>query len=141
MAADSKTPNAVLVVQGKMLDSADSPLGDATIIPYLNGKPYKPALNVSHSEKDSATGRNGLFMMEISAPAEKIKDGNWALKITRPSFKPSQVVPLKIFADGADEKGIANVRHIGHGEDAAIPGHGLLDRSDNIPDRVRSYSV
>ena len=46
-------------------------------------------------------------MIEISAPAEKIKDGKWSLKVTRPSFKPSQVIPLKIFDDGADEKGIA----------------------------------
>lgn len=99
-------PNGVLVVQGKILDSAENQLGDATIIPYLDGKPYKPALNIASSEKESTTGRNGLFMMEIFAPADKIKDGKWALKVTRPSFKPSQVVPLNIFHDGADDKGV-----------------------------------
>jgi Na+/H+ antiporter NhaD/arsenite permease-like protein len=98
--------NGVLVVQGKIIDSAENPIGDATIIPFLDGKPYKPAINGSHSEKDSATGRNGLFMMEISAPADKIKDGRWALKVTRASFKPSDVVHLKIFHDGADDKGV-----------------------------------
>ncbi len=111
LAADPKSPaDAVLIVQGKILDSAGSPLGDANIIVYLDGKPYKPALNGSHSEKDSSTGLNGLFMMEISAPADKIKDGKWAIKVIRPSFKPSQQVPLKIFHDGADEKGVA--RHV-----------------------------
>jgi len=107
LAADSKSPNAILILQGKILDSAGTPLGDAGIIPYLDGKPYKPALNVAHSEKDSVTGRNGLFMMEISAPADRIKDGKWAVKVTRPSFKPTQLIPLNIFHDGADEKGIA----------------------------------
>ena len=34
MAADSKSPNAVLVVQGKILDSAGNPLGEATILPH-----------------------------------------------------------------------------------------------------------
>ncbi len=106
LAADSKSPDAVLVLQGKILDSADSPLGDATIIPYLDGKPYKPAVTGTHSEKDSETGRNGLFMTEISAPSNKIKDGKWALKVTRPSFKPSPLVPLKILDEGADDKGI-----------------------------------
>jgi Na+/H+ antiporter NhaD/arsenite permease-like protein len=106
-AADPKPANPVLILQGKILDSAESPLGDATIIPYLNGKPYRPAINGTHSDKDSTTGRNGLFMMEISAPADKIKDGKWEIKVTRPSFKPSEVVPLKISSDGVDDKGVA----------------------------------
>ncbi|MBI5572486.1 MAG: ArsB/NhaD family transporter [Desulfomonile tiedjei] len=106
MAADSKSPNAVLVVQGKVLDSAGSPLGEANILPYLNGKPYLVPAPGDHEYKPVETGKNGLFSLEIPAPAEKIKDGKWSVKITRPSFKPSQLVPLKVFDEGAGEEGI-----------------------------------
>jgi Na+/H+ antiporter NhaD/arsenite permease-like protein len=99
-------PNAVLMIHGKVLDSAGSPLGEANIVPFLNGKPHLTNGDTAGSDKLGVTGRNGLFYTEISAPADKIKDGKWALKITRPSFKPSQLVPLKVFEEGADDKGI-----------------------------------
>lgn len=105
-AENSVQPTAVLVIHGKVLDSAGNPLGEANIIPYLNGKPQLSNGNGSGSEKLGITGRNGLFYTEISASAEKIKDGKWALKITRPSFRPSQLVQLKVFEEGADDKGI-----------------------------------
>jgi Na+/H+ antiporter NhaD/arsenite permease-like protein len=103
-AAESKAPTGVLVLQGKVLDSAGSPLGDANIVPYLNGKPYMAAGR--DAEKDSKTGLNGLFMIELPGDVDKIKDGKWALKITRSSFKPSQVVPLKVVEEGKDDKGL-----------------------------------
>ena len=93
--------NAVLVVQGKILDSVGNPLGEANILPYLNGKPYLTPARGSHAGTLVTTGKNGLFSVEISAPVEQIKDGKWAVKITRPSFKPSQLVPLKVFGEGA----------------------------------------
>lgn len=105
-AENSAQPTAVLVIHGKVLDSTGNPLGEANIIPYLNGKPQLSNGNGSGSEKLGITGRNGLFYTEISASAEKIKDGKWALKITRPSFRPSQLVQLKVFEEGADDKGI-----------------------------------
>ncbi|HMK36926.1 MAG TPA: ArsB/NhaD family transporter [Desulfomonilaceae bacterium] len=97
---------AVLIIQGKVLDPAGNPLGDANVIPYLNGKPYMPALHTAEHEKQLSTGRNGLFNTEISAAADQIKDGNWAVKITRPSFRPSQLVSLKVFQHPDDEKGL-----------------------------------
>jgi Na+/H+ antiporter NhaD/arsenite permease-like protein len=100
------SPKGVLVLQGKVLDSAGNPLSDANVLPYLNGKPFMLAVHGGEAHKGLATGRNGLFMIEIPAPLEKIRDGKWSLKITRPSFKPSQVMPLtKIHDQGSDEEG------------------------------------
>ena len=95
--------NAVLVINGKVLDPAGNPVDDATVMPYLNGKPH---ISSGHNEKLTTTGRNGLFSTEISASADQIKDGKWALKISRPSFKPTQLVPLKAFEQGPDSKGL-----------------------------------
>jgi Na+/H+ antiporter NhaD/arsenite permease-like protein len=97
---------SVLVIHGKVLDPAGNPLEGATIVPYLNGKPYMPAVHGAENEKELSTGRNGLFNTEISASPDQIKHGKWAVKITRPSFKPSQLVSLKVFEDSVDEKGV-----------------------------------
>lgn len=105
--APVKSGEGVLVLQGKVLDSTGSPLSDATVLPYLNGKLFMPSANGSHGQKDNETGRNGLFMIEVSAPVEKIKDGKWSVKVTRPSFKPSEVIPVTRIAEGdADAQGI-----------------------------------
>jgi Na+/H+ antiporter NhaD/arsenite permease-like protein len=102
----SDSPGSLLVVQGKVLDSAGNPLSDASVLPYLNGKPFMPAFEVGGAHKALTTGRNGLFMIEIPAPLEKIRDGKWSLKITRPSFKPSPVIPLdKVHDQGSDQGG------------------------------------
>lgn len=101
VAADSS--KGVLVIQGKVLDPAGNPVDSANVIPYLNGRPY---VSVSpETEKDSSTGRNGLFMLEIPVNGQQIKEGKWSAKISRASFKPSQVIPLAIFEDSVDEKG------------------------------------
>ena len=105
-AADKPQANqAVLAVHGKVLDSAGNPLSDASVLPCHNGRPFLPKATGGEREKDFSTGRNGLFMIEIPAPAETIKDGKWSIKITRPSFKPSQMIPLKISGQETDEKG------------------------------------
>jgi len=106
LAAESKAPGAVLVIHGKVLDPTGTALGDATIVPYLNGKPHITVGHGSEADKLSTTGRNGLFSTEIPASPDTIKNGKWAVKITRPSFKPSQLVPLKVFEEGADDKGL-----------------------------------
>jgi Na+/H+ antiporter NhaD/arsenite permease-like protein len=103
LAADPKSSDAVLVIHGKVLDPSGNPVGDATVVPYLNGKPH---ISLGHNDKLPTTGRNGLFSTEISASADQIKDGKWALKITRPSFKPTQLIPLKAFEQGPDSKGL-----------------------------------
>ena len=106
LAAESTSSNAVLVIQGKVLDPSGNLVSDATIVPYLNGRPHIAAGHGANAEKLPTSGRNGLFSTEISASSDAIKNGKWALKITRPSFKPSQLIPLKIFDEGADEKGL-----------------------------------
>jgi Na+/H+ antiporter NhaD/arsenite permease-like protein len=99
------SPAGLLVVQGKVLDSAGNPLSDANVVPYLNGKPFIPAVYRGEAHKGLTTGRNGLFMIEIPAPAVQIRDGKWSLKITRPSFKPSKLIPLtKIHDQGSDQE-------------------------------------
>ncbi|MGO9568634.1 MAG: SLC13 family permease [Desulfomonilaceae bacterium] len=98
-------PKGMLVLQGKVLDSTGMPLSDANILPYLDGKPFMPVTHGAGPPKEYFTGRNGLFMIEIPAPTEKIKDGNWSLKVTRPSFKPSQMISLKVLNEGPNELG------------------------------------
>jgi len=105
--AAPKPGEAVLVLHGKVLDSTGSPLSDASVIPYLNGKPYLPPAHGSENHKDNITGRNGVFMIEVPAPVDKIKDGKWTLKITRPSFKPSEVLTVTRIAEAdADAQGM-----------------------------------
>ncbi|MCA1960823.1 MAG: ArsB/NhaD family transporter [Desulfomonile sp.] len=105
--ASAKPGEAVLVLHGKVLDSTGSPLSDASVVPYLNGKPYLSSAHGSENHKDNVTGRNGVFMLEVPAPVEKIKDGKWVLKITRPSFKPSEPIPVtRISEADADPQGM-----------------------------------
>ena len=54
------SPVGLLVVQGKVLDSAGNPLSDADVLPYLNGKPFMPAVHGGEAHKELTTGRNGL---------------------------------------------------------------------------------
>jgi Na+/H+ antiporter NhaD/arsenite permease-like protein len=97
-----------LVLQGKVLDSAGMPLSDASVLPYLNGKPVMTGGPTrSEGAKEWTTGRNGLFMIELPVTPDKVKDGKWALKVTRPSFRPSEMVPLKIHEEGKDAKGVS----------------------------------
>ncbi|HTY24541.1 MAG TPA: ArsB/NhaD family transporter [Desulfomonilaceae bacterium] len=88
------TPAGLLVVQGKVLDSAGNALSDANVLPSLNGKPFMPAVHGRAGDKGLTTGRNGLFMIEIPATPAEIRNGKWSLKITRPGFKPSPTISL-----------------------------------------------
>ena len=90
-AEKTDSPKDVLVIQGKILDSAGNALSEANILPYLNGKPFLAAGHGAEAEKDYATGKNGLFRIEIPTTEDKIKSGKWEIKVTRPSFKPSQL--------------------------------------------------
>jgi Na+/H+ antiporter NhaD/arsenite permease-like protein len=105
LAAESNSSDATLAIQGKILDSAGNPLDEANILPFLNGKPYVLPSHGSHGAKPVVTGRNGLFYLEVHGPAEKLKDGHWAVKVTRASFRPSEMISLKVFDEGTGEKG------------------------------------
>jgi Na+/H+ antiporter NhaD/arsenite permease-like protein len=97
----------LLVLQGKVLDSAGNSLSEANVLPYLDGKPFMPAFHSAERHKELVTGKNGLFRVEMPAPAEKIREGKWSIKITRPSFKPSGLIPLtKIHHQGSDQEGV-----------------------------------
>ena len=99
-------PTGLLVVQGKVLDKTGNALPDASVLPYLDGKPVRSAHPIQ-GHKELSTGLNGLFTVEIPASPESIREGKWSLKITRPSFKPSATIPLpKVFDQGTDEKGV-----------------------------------
>lgn len=98
---------ALLTIQGKVLDCTGNPVSDASVLPYLDKKPFVHAGHGSSEGKGLSTGRNGLFMIEMEVPAEKARAGNWSIKINRPSFKPSELVPLtKVFHEGPNEKGV-----------------------------------
>ncbi len=105
-ASESRSPDAVLVIQGKILDSAGNPLGDANIMPFLNGKLYMVPAHGSHEAKAVVTGTNGLFSAEVAAPAEEIRNGKWSVKVSRPNFRPSQLIPLEVFEEGPGEGGV-----------------------------------
>ncbi|MCX5872785.1 MAG: hypothetical protein NTY51_06065, partial [Deltaproteobacteria bacterium] len=49
-----KTDSAkyVLVIQGKILDSAGNTISEANILPYLNGKPFLAVGHGAEAEKD-----------------------------------------------------------------------------------------
>ncbi len=95
----------VLVIQGKVVDSAGNFLSAARIVPFLNGRPFLSVVNEYAPQKGYETGPNGLFRMEVPATENRIKSGKWGLKITRPGFKPSQLIPLKLLDDGTSEEG------------------------------------
>jgi Na+/H+ antiporter NhaD/arsenite permease-like protein len=104
-AGKAETATGALVIHGKILDSSGMPLSDATAIPYLDGKPFLPPSHGSHGAAPGTTGLNGLFQLEIPGDHEKIKTGAWGVKITRPSFRPSELIPLKLHDEGKDDKG------------------------------------
>lgn len=97
---------AMLVLQGKVLDSAGMPLADATVFPYLNGKLALPKPIEGEAPKEFMTGRNGLFRLEIPVSPNDVKDGKWAVKITKTSFRPSEIIPIeRVHQEAAEDKG------------------------------------
>lgn len=101
-AGNASHDEAVLTIQGYIQDKIDNPLGEAVVQPYLDGKPFiieeATALG-SKVHKEHGSGDNGLFMVKIHAPIQTIKDGQWAVSVKKPSFKPSGIIPLKQITD------------------------------------------
>ncbi len=96
--SDSTSSNdAVLQVLGKVRDTAGNAVRDAEVQPYLNGKPF--VVHGKHGDEHCLTGHGGLFQLEVRAPLETIKSGNWAVKITKTSFKPSKLIPVEKLMD------------------------------------------
>ena len=95
-----------MVIQGKILDSAGNALSEANVLPYLNGKPFLASGHWAEAGKEYSTGKNGLFRIEIPLEEDKIKSGKWAIKVNRPSFKPSQLTSLKLLDDGISDDGV-----------------------------------
>ena len=49
-------PVGMLVLQGKVLDSAGMPLSDANVIPYLDGKPFMPVTTEPGRPRNTSRG-------------------------------------------------------------------------------------
>jgi Na+/H+ antiporter NhaD/arsenite permease-like protein len=94
-----------LIITGKILDSVGNGLGDAHVLPYLNGKPVLGLGHGGQAEKELTTSTNGLFRIQVPTTEEKVKTGKWEIKVNRPSFKPSQLTSLKVLDEGVSEDG------------------------------------
>jgi len=110
-ADELKTPNGVLVIQGKVEDPTGNPVGESEVELFLNGSRFvqhEEAALGGKAEKEHKTGTNGLFSIRVHSPPETIRTGQWALKVTKPSYSPSTLVPIqKILDEGADSHGVA----------------------------------
>ena len=130
-----------LVIQGEILDSSRNALSEANVLPFLNGKPFLASGHGAEAEKGYLTGKNGLFRIEILLAEDKIKSGKWEIKVSRPSFKPSQLTSLKILDDGVSDDGVhrwsANTT-IQLGENA---GGCILGSLGRISRRICAHSV
>ncbi len=105
-AEKTSSPKDALVIQGKILDSAGNPLSEASIQPYHNGKLFVAAGHGIDAKNEYSTGKNGLYRIEIPTTEDKITSGTWAIKATRPSFKPSQLISLNILDNGVSDEGV-----------------------------------
>lgn len=100
-AGEPPSSNAILVIQGQVLDSTGNPVSDAHVQPFRNGHPVHVEGEGS-GHKKVFTGRNGLFMLEIPSSPEALKENKWSAKVTCPSFRPSQIIPLNLHEQGAE---------------------------------------
>jgi len=108
--ADSPSPHAaVLIIQGKVEDSNGHGLAESDISVFRDGSPYEiheaTALG-GQRPKDHVSGSNGLFSVEIHGPPGDIQGRQWSIRVTRPSFKSSSIIPVsKILDEGVDQSG------------------------------------
>lgn len=104
---------ADLVIRGQVRDSIGNPVGEAEIRPFLDGKPYVTKAAHNSSEKHNGerlSGSNGLFMIRVSAPLERVEQGKWALKVSRANFVSNDLVPVTgIQRTKSENRGIAHL--------------------------------
>ncbi len=109
-AASASGDAGLLIIQGKVDDATDSPLEEAEIKTFLDGKlyvPHSPEKGQAKGHVRHHTGNNGLFMIKIAAPQARIKDGKWAVQVTKPSFKSTKLIPVANISDkGINRKGV-----------------------------------
>jgi Na+/H+ antiporter NhaD/arsenite permease-like protein len=111
-ASDPKPGQALLTIQGQVQDDAGNMIGEAHVHPYLNGQLYAPpshdkAKGGGHGEIGSATSPNGLYRLEIIAGSSEIESGQWSVRISKPSFKTTDPIPVPNVAEmGVDEHGV-----------------------------------
>ncbi len=114
IASDQGSPGGILFVHGKIEDKVGNPVAEARIDFFLNGKPY----HVDPGKKAGGHGAGvggltsdhaGLFMTTIHAPPATISNGNWAVRVGRPSFETSDLIPL--FPVNDEGVGPDGVRH------------------------------
>lgn len=109
-AADPSKKEASLILMGEVSDSTGKPLAEADVQPYLNGKPFhmfeRTALG-GKVAKEHVTAENGLFKVEVHAPEEDVRNGSWAIKVNKASYKTSALIPVpKILDRGTNEEGL-----------------------------------
>jgi Na+/H+ antiporter NhaD/arsenite permease-like protein len=97
--ADQASSGTRLYVHGKVEDKVRNPVPEAHVEIFLDGKPYhveteKKAGGHGGGHAGLITGHGGLFMATVHATPEAISEGNWAVRVGRPSFETSDLIPL-----------------------------------------------
>lgn len=112
-AEELKHGMALLAIQGQVQDDAGNLLGEAHVYPFLNGKRFvSESHNGGHGSSGrgssgAATGENGLYRLEIQATPDEIVSGQWAVQISKPSFKTTKMIPLPRVAEmGTNKDGL-----------------------------------
>ena len=118
IAADHASSDTILYVHGKVEDKVGNPVPEAHVEIFLDGKPYhvdpgKKAGGHGGGLAGLITGHGGLFMATVHATPEAISQGNWAVRVGRPSFETSDLIPLTPINDegiGPDARGFPRLR-------------------------------
>ncbi len=107
---------AVLIIQGQVQDETGSPIGDARVKVFHDGHPFQGEMNAAqgaggHGDSGgrgpAVTASNGLYMIWVKSNPDRITDGNWAVKVSKPSFKSTELIPLTNPAEsGVDSHGL-----------------------------------
>ena len=110
--AEKASSGGVLFMHGKVEDKVGNPVAEAHIRIFLDGKPYhvdpgKKAGGHGGGRTGLVTDHSGLFMATVDATPKAISKGNWAVRVGRPSFETSDLIPLTPINDeGTGPEGV-----------------------------------